>query len=307
MEAGVHFGHQTKRWNPKMKPYIYAARQGVTIFDLGITIRKLAEACDFLREIAQNNGTILFVGTKRQAQGLMREAAEKTNSYFMCHRWLGGTLTNNRVIMSRAKRLNELRRMEADGEIDEMPNKEAARARRELGKLERVLGGIAEMRKLPEVLVVSDIERDDIAVKEAARLNIPVVAIVDSNCNPDPVDYVIPANDDAVRSLKVLLNVMTAAVLDGRNRAAKGEEGSEESTEEVKAHVAAAKETAATQFGSVSSETLAGGEAKEEVEPSEEPASSEAQAEEAPAEEEAAEEESAGEEPAAEPAGEKAE
>lgn len=257
MEAGVHFGHQTKRWNPKMKPYVYGVRHGVTIFDLGVTIRKLAEACEFLRNIAQENGSILFVGTKRQSQGLMREAAEKTGSYHMCHRWLGGTLTNNRVVMSRVKRLNELRRMEADGDIDEMPNKEAAAARRELGKLERVLGGIADMRKLPDVLVVADIERDDIAVKEAMRLDIPLVAIVDSNCNPDPIDYVIPGNDDAVRSLKVILNVLAAAILDGKNQAGKEDDTqSEQLSADVTAHVTAAKEAAASQLGTASSETL---------------------------------------------------
>lgn len=257
MEAGVHFGHQTKRWNPKMKPYVYGVRHGVTIFDLGVTIRKLAEACEFLRNIAQENGSILFVGTKRQSQGLMREAAEKTGSYHMCHRWLGGTLTNNRVVMSRVKRLNELRRMEADGDIDEMPNKEAAAARRELGKLERVLGGIADMRKLPDVLVVADIERDDIAVKEATRLDIPVVAIVDSNCNPDPVDYVIPGNDDAVRSLKVILNVLAAAILDGKNQATKEDETQvQQPAADVTAHVTAAKEAAASQLGTASSDTL---------------------------------------------------
>ncbi|MFO7821776.1 MAG: 30S ribosomal protein S2 [Lentisphaeria bacterium] len=288
MEAGVHFGHQTKRWNPKMKPYVYGVRHGVTVFDLGVTIRKLAEACDFLRNVAQEQGSILFVGTKRQAQNLMREAAEKTGSFHMCHRWLGGTLTNNKVVMSRVKRLNELRRMEAESEIDEMPNKEAAAARRELGKLERILGGIADMKKLPDVMVVADIERDDIAVKEAVRLNIPVVAIVDSNCNPDPVDYVVPGNDDAVRSLKVILNVLAAAVIDGKTQASKNEEEAGESTEEVTAHLSAAKEAAASDVGSSSEGALKEGkEASSETTESKAQPAADGAAEETDAEDEA--------------------
>ncbi|MFW6414314.1 MAG: 30S ribosomal protein S2 [Verrucomicrobiota bacterium] len=224
LEAGVHFGHQTHRWNPKMKPYVYGRRHGVTIFDLTITMRKLAEACDFLQELAAEGGNILFVGTKRQCQTLMLEAAQHVNMFHMTNRWLGGTLTNNKVIMSRVKRLKELRRMEEEGEFDSMPNKEEAQARRELEKLETTLGGIAEMNKLPDAMVVADIEHDEIAVREANKIGIPVVAVVDSSCDPKLVDYPIPGNDDAVRSLKILINALTAAIIEGKNRSRQEEQ-----------------------------------------------------------------------------------
>jgi small subunit ribosomal protein S2 len=218
LQAGVHFGHQRRRWNPKMRPYIYGVRHGVTIFDLTTTIKHLAQACDFLRETAAAGGKVLFVGTKRQARDLVQRSAEECGMFHMCDRWLGGTLTNNRIIMSRAQHMKKLRQMEDAGEIDKMPNKEASRARRELSKLERSLSGIANMRKLPQAMVVVDIERDDIAVREARRLGIPVVAVVDSNCDPDPIDYIVPANDDAVRSLKVLLGAFVAAIQEGLNQ-----------------------------------------------------------------------------------------
>ncbi len=224
LAAGVHFGHQTRRWNPKMKPYIYGARHGVTIFDLTKTMRHLAAACDFLRQTVAEGGNVLFVGTKRQAQELVRKAAEETGMYHMTYRWLGGTLTNYKVIMTRVRRLKELRQMEADGAIEKMPNKEASNARRELSKLERSLNGIADMRGLPDAMIVIDIERDDIAVREANRLGIPVAAVVDSNCDPDAIDYVIPGNDDAVRSVKVLLGAMVTAIQEGRNMGGRREE-----------------------------------------------------------------------------------
>jgi len=227
LQGGVHFGHQTYRWNPKMKPYVFGKRHGVTIFDLTITIRKLAEACNFLREVTADGGKVLFVGTKRQCQALMRQTAEETNMFHMTDRWLGGTLTNNKVIMTRVKRLKELRKMNEDGTLDAMPNKEEAEARRELSKLEMTLGGIVGMPKLPDVMVVADIENDNIAVREANKKGIPVVAIVDSNCDPNMVDYPIPGNDDAVRSLKVIINGLKSAIIEGRSQASK-EEGEEE-------------------------------------------------------------------------------
>ncbi len=243
LEAGVHFGHQTKRWNPKMKPYIFGTRHGVTIFDLTVTLRSLAQACEFLRETAMNNRGILFVGTKRQSQELVREAAEQTQMFHMCDRWLGGTLTNNAVIMRRARRLVEMRRMVADGEVEKMPNKEASNLRRELRKLEQSLSGIVSMRRLPGALIVADIERDNIAVREASRLGIPVVAIVDSNCDPDLVDYVIPGNDDAVRSIKVLLSALVSAINEGRSQAVKIEEptAAEQEAADQAAEAAAAR------------------------------------------------------------------
>lgn len=245
LEAGVHFGHQTHRWNPKMKPYVFGKRHGVSVFDLTITMRKLADACNFLQELSADNGTILFVGTKRQCQALMREAAEQVNMFHMTNRWLGGTLTNNKVIMSRVKRLKELRRMETEGEFETMPNKEEAQARHELEKLETNLGGIAGMNKLPDALIVADIEHDEIAVKEANKLGIPVVAIVDSNCDPKLVDYPIPGNDDAVRSLKILINALTAAIVEGKGRS-KEETAEEEISASEQQEPQADEEQAAT-------------------------------------------------------------
>ena len=238
VKAGVHFGHQTKRWNPKMKPYIYGTRHGVTIFDLTVTMRRLAKACEFLRDTVAKGGNVIFVGTKRQSQEIIREAAKSTGMFFMADRWMGGTLTNNNVIMTRARYMQKLRKMEDAGEIDEMPNKEASRARRELSKLERSLIGIADMRKLPDVMVVVDIERDHIAVNEAKRLGIPVVAIVDSNCDPDEIDYIVPGNDDAVRSIQILLGAFVQAVKEGR-----GLSGREDIPQEESAPVAVAEDS----------------------------------------------------------------
>jgi len=216
LEAGVHFGHQTRRWNPKMKPYIYGVRNGISIFDLTVTLRQLGRTCDFLRETAANGGSVLFVGTKRQAQETVRNAAEETGMFYMCHRWLGGTLTNNRVVLSRVNYMRKLQRMEAEGALNEMLKKEAAGLRRELAKLQRYLGGIANMRKLPAAMVVVDTLREDIAIREANKLGIPVVAIVDSNSDPDPIDYVVPGNDDAVRAIKVIIDVFAAAIAEGK-------------------------------------------------------------------------------------------
>ena len=215
LEAGVHFGHKTKRWNPKMKPYIYGVRNGITIFDLTITMRQLAEACDFLRDTAAKGGQILFVGAKRQAQECVREIAERLNMPYMCDRWLGGTLTNQKVVLTRVQFMKKIRAQEADGTLEKLPKKEVAGLKRELGKLESALGGIANLNRLPDAVVVVDVAREHIAVSEAAKLGIPVVAIVDSNCNPDDVDYVIPVNDDALRSIKVLCDTLAASIEDG--------------------------------------------------------------------------------------------
>ncbi len=212
LKAGVHFGHQTKRWNPKMKPYIYGARNGITIFDLTSTMRHLAAACEFLQNTVADGGEILFVGSKRQAQELIREAGQRTGMHTMSDRWLGGTLTNNTIVKTRVKYLEKLRKMEADGEFEGMPKKEVANLRRDGAKLERTLGGIVGMKSLPAALVVVDVMRESIAVKEAAKLGIPVVALVDSNCNPDLIDYVVPGNDDALRAIKVIMDAFVAAI-----------------------------------------------------------------------------------------------
>ena len=198
-----------------MKPYIYGVRNGITIFDLTITMRQLAEACDFLRDTAAKGGQILFVGAKRQAQECVREIAERLNMPYMCDRWLGGTLTNQKVVLTRVQFMKKIRAQEADGTLEKLPKKEVAGLKRELGKLESALGGIANLNRLPDAVVVVDVAREHIAVSEAAKLGIPVVAIVDSNCNPDDVDYVIPGNDDALRSIKVLCDTLAASIEDG--------------------------------------------------------------------------------------------
>lgn len=215
LEAGVHFGHKTKRWNPKMKPYIYGTRNGITIFDLTITMKQLATACDFLHDIAAQGGQILFVGAKRQAQECVRDIAERLNMPFMCDRWLGGTLTNQQVVLSRVGYMKKLQAQDTEGALDDLPKKEVAGLRRELGKLQTTLGGIANMRGLPDAVVVIDVDREHIAVQEASKLGIPVVALVDSSCNPDQVEYVIPGNDDALRSIKVIMDAIATAVADG--------------------------------------------------------------------------------------------
>lgn len=212
LDAGVHFGHQKRRWNPKMKPYIYGVRNGITIFDLTVTMKQLAEACRFLRDTVAEGGEILFVGAKRQAQQSVREAAEETGMHVMCDRWLGGTLTNHKVVASRIEYLKKLRKMEEDGTFETLPKKEVSGLRREREKLERTLGGIADMRKMPAAIVIVDIIHEDIALAEANRLGIPVVALVDSNCNPDLVDYVVSGNDDALKSIRVIVGALKAAV-----------------------------------------------------------------------------------------------
>ncbi len=233
LEAGVHFGHQTKRWNPKMRPFIFDERNGIYILDLTQTAEQLQTACDFLRNVALEGRDILFVGTKRQAQEAIAAVAERTGMPMVTQRWLGGTLTNNKTIRSSVKRLRELERMEADGTMETLPKKHVARLRRELAKLNRNLGGIADMEELPGAVFIVDIRREEIAVREARKLNIPVVAIVDTNCDPDLVDYPIAGNDDAIRSIRLILQIVGDAVEEAVNIRRSREETAARETEAV--------------------------------------------------------------------------
>lgn len=212
LEAGVHFGHQTKRWNPKMQEYIYTSREDIHIIDLEKTALKIEEAYAALKTICENDGRVLFVGTKKQAQEAAREEAERTQMYYVTERWLGGTLTNFRTIRKRVTRLDEIEKMEADGVFAALPKKEVIKIRKEYDKLLRNLCGIREMKRLPNALVIVDPIKELSAIREARKLNIPIFGIVDTNCDPDLVDYVIPANDDAIRSVKLILGVLNNAV-----------------------------------------------------------------------------------------------
>ena len=212
LEAGVHFGHQTKRWNPKMKEYIFTTRDDIYIIDLQKTASKLEEAYAELNKIAANGGKVLFVGTKKQAQEAAKENAERTNSFYVVERWLGGTLTNFRTIRSRVKRLEQIEKMEQDGTFDVLPKKEVINLKKEYEKLNKLLCGIRKMDKLPQAMIIVDPKKEANAIKEARKLNIPVFGIVDTNCDPDDVDFVIPGNDDAVRSVKVVLGVLGNAI-----------------------------------------------------------------------------------------------
>ena len=216
LEAGVHFGHQTRRWNPKMAPYIFTERNGIYIIDLQKTVRKLEEAYMFVRELSAEGKEVLFVGTKKQAQDSIREEAVRAGAHFVNARWLGGMLTNFRTIRGRIARLSQLKAMEEDGTFDLLPKKEVVKLNHEIEKLEKFLGGIKEMKKLPGALFIVDPRKEKIAVSEAKKLGIPVVAIVDTNCNPDEVDYVIPGNDDAIRAVKLIASCMANAIIEGR-------------------------------------------------------------------------------------------
>lgn len=214
LEAGVHFGHHTRRWNPKMKRYIYGARNGIYIIDLHQTLELYEQAQAFVQEVVQNGGHILFIGTKKQAQEAVKEAAERSRQFFVNKRWLGGMLTNWKTIQERIKRLKELEEMEATGSLDRLPKKEAAKLREEKEKLNSVLAGIKEMPGLPHAVFIVDMKKEHIAVQEARRLEIPIIAIVDTNCDPDEVDYVIPGNDDAIRAIKLLSNRIADAIIE---------------------------------------------------------------------------------------------
>ena len=212
LEAGVHFGHQTKRWNPKMKEYIFTTRDDIYIIDLQKTLTKIEEAYAEINKIAANGGTFLFVGTKKQAQEASKENAERTNSFYVTERWLGGTLTNFRTIRSRIKRLEQIENMEKNGTFDVLPKKEVIELKKEYDKLNKLLCGIREMNKLPQAMIIVDPKKEINAIREARKLNIPVFGIVDTNCDPDDVDFVIPGNDDAVRAVKVVLGVLGNAI-----------------------------------------------------------------------------------------------
>ena len=215
LEAGVHFGHQTRRWNPKMAPYIYTERNGIYIIDLQKTVKKLEEAYMFVRDTAAAGDSILFVGTKKQAQDAIKEEAERVGMFFVNARWLGGMLTNFKTMRRRVDRLNQLRRMSEDGTFDLLPKKEVIKLHGEIAKLEKYLGGVVEMRKLPGALFIVDPRKEKNAISEARKLGIPIVAIVDTNCDPDEVDYVIPGNDDAIRAIKLISQTMANAVVEG--------------------------------------------------------------------------------------------
>ena len=221
LEAGVHFGHQTRRWNPKMRPYIYGERNGIHIIDLRQTVTQVAEAAGFAKDVAVEGGTVLFVGTKKQAQSAIAENAVRSNQPYVNYRWLGGMLTNFRTIQKRVFYMKELRRMEESAEMESLPKKERLRLRRELAKLEGNLGGVADLQRLPEAVFVIDVNTEATAVKEADRLGIPIIALVDSNSDPDAIDYIIPGNDDAIRAADLIAGAIADSVIEGREIAKK--------------------------------------------------------------------------------------
>ena len=230
LEAGVHFGHQTRRWNPKMAKYIFTERNGIYIIDLQKTVKMLDAAYDFIREVSAEGGEVLFVGTKKQAQEAIREEAERCGMHFVNARWLGGMLTNYKTIQKRIARLEQLNKMKEDGTFDLLPKKEVIKLELEIEKLEKFMGGIKNMGRLPKAMFIVDTRKEKIAVAEARNLGIPVVAIVDTNCDPDEVDYVIPGNDDAIRAVKLIAGAMVDAIIEGRQ----GEQNvAEEVAEEV--------------------------------------------------------------------------
>ena len=229
LEAGVHFGHQTRRWNPKMATYIYTERNGIYIVDLQKTVKKLEEAYNFVKDVAASGKTVLFVGTKKQAQEAIKEEATRCSMFYVNSRWLGGMLTNFKTMRGRVDRMNQLKKMEEDGTFDMLPKKEVIKLMAEREKLEKNLGGIREMKKLPGAMFIVDPRKEHNAIAEARKLKIPVVAIVDTNCDPDEIDYVIPGNDDAIRAIRLISGVMANAVTEGKQ----GEEVEEvEATEE---------------------------------------------------------------------------
>ena len=248
LEGGVHFGHQTRRWNPKMAPYIFTERNGIYIIDLQQTVKQIELAYEFVRSVSERGGSILFVGTKKQAQDSIREEAQRCGMYYVNNRWLGGTLTNYRTIAKSIQRLKELQKMEEDGTFEVLPKKEVAALMNEQEKLNRNLGGIIDMPGLPQVVYVVDPKKEHIAVAEARRLGIPIIAIVDTNCDPTEVDYVIPGNDDAIRAIKLITSIMADAVLEGRqgeqmtDEAAGDEEAADEAEGEKSAFGAEAEQ-----------------------------------------------------------------
>ena len=242
LEAGVHFGHQTRRWNPKMAPYIFTERNGIYIIDLQKTIKMIDDAYDFMREVGATGKPVLFVGTKKQAQAAIKDEANRCGMYFVNERWLGGMLTNYKTISKRIERLNEIREMEEDGTINKYAKKEILKIRNEAEKLEKFLGGIKDMKGMPGAIFVVDPKKEKIAVKEARILGIPVVGIVDTNCDPDDVDYIIPANDDAIRAVKLITSVMADAIVEAKQGESFDEDAAEETAEAEEAAEEAADE-----------------------------------------------------------------
>jgi len=268
LEAGVHFGHQTRKWNPKMKRYIYGGRNGIYIIDLHQTLKLFEEARQFIQDTASQGELVLFVGTKKQAQEAVEEAARRCGMYWVNQRWLGGMLTNFKTIQTRIARLNELKKMEENGTFDKLPKKETARLRDEMEKLERVLGGIKDMPKLPGAVYIVDLKKERIALQEARKLEIPVVAIVDTNCDPDEVDYVVPGNDDAIRAIKLITNKIADAIAEVRQVEAEGVEAEAEEAEgeEEKPEEAELIADEDLVMASAEGEEAEGGAAEEEVE-----------------------------------------
>ncbi len=216
LEAGVHFGHQTRRWNPKMKPYIFQERNGIYIINLSLTVQKLRQTYDAVKQMSRDGKVVLFVGTKKQAQDVVREEAERAGTYYINQRWLGGTLTNFATIQKRISRLRELEGMKQQGDFERLPKKEVAKLQDEMSKLERFLGGIKDMHRLPDAIFIVDPKKERIAVLEARKLKIPIIAVIDTNCDPDEIDYPIPGNDDAIRAVKLMVSKIADAIIEGK-------------------------------------------------------------------------------------------
>ncbi|HTZ07280.1 MAG TPA: 30S ribosomal protein S2 [Gaiellaceae bacterium] len=250
LEAGVHFGHQTRRWNPKMRRFIFTERGGIYIIDLTQTSERLDEAAQFVRNLAERNGTVLFVGTKKQAQDAVESEAKRVGMPYVNHRWLGGLLTNWRTMSDRIERLHEMRRLRDEGQLDLLPAKERIAMSGELEKLEQNLGGVADMRRQPDAVFIVDLRKEQLAVREARRLGLPVVALVDTNCDPDEADYVIPGNDDAIRSCSLIARAIADAIADGQQKVSAREFAAQQQRQKdeeakAKAEAKAAKEAAA--------------------------------------------------------------
>ncbi|MDU0464094.1 30S ribosomal protein S2 [Staphylococcus chromogenes] len=228
LEAGVHFGHQTRRWNPKMKKYIFTERNGIYIIDLQKTVKKVEEAYNFIKQVSEEGGKVLFVGTKKQAQESVKAEAERAGHFYVNQRWLGGILTNYKTISKRVKRISEIEKMEEDGTFDVLPKKEVVELKKEYDRLIKFLGGIRDMKSMPQALFVVDPRKERNAIAEARKLNIPIVGIVDTNCDPDEIDYVIPANDDAIRAVKLLTGKMADAILEGQQGVSNDEVAAEQ-------------------------------------------------------------------------------
>ncbi|HEX5275408.1 MAG TPA: 30S ribosomal protein S2 [Candidatus Rubrimentiphilum sp.] len=228
LEAGVHFGHQTRRWNPKMKPYIFQERNGIYIINLSLTVQKLRQTYEAVKQMSRDGKVVLFVGTKKQAQDVVREEAERAGTYYINQRWLGGTLTNFATIQKRISRLRELEGMKQQGDFERLPKKEVAKLQDEMSKLERFLGGIKDMHRLPDAIFIVDPKKERIAVLEARKLKIPIIAVIDTNCDPDEIDYPIPGNDDAIRAVKLMVSAIADAIIEGKTETESSREVAED-------------------------------------------------------------------------------